>query len=218
MLKSKITWIAFAVVALVGLGNTTTDAGIVTSNNIDGSDPSAFNTFTDGMFVENFVSASGISRGPTLIKPNGASAGTYQAVGWTEGALDINEDYFSFVITPDAGTAMRLTSFTYEGRAGGQGPTSFSFRSSLDGFASDLGVATESGTTINLGPEFDYLDSSIEFRFYAYNAKGTDLSASRYGIENYSFGGFTAVPEPSSMMLVSLAACSAFLTRKRRKS
>lgn len=220
MLKSKHQWIAFAVATLVGLGNSIAAAGIVTSNEITGSNPSAFSTYTTGMVTAAGVAASGISRGPGLSAPNGASANAYQAVGWSTGALDSASGYFSFVITPDAGGVLDIDSFTYFGKSGGQGPTSFAFRSSLDGFSSNLGTATEglSGTTINLGSAFDNITSGVEFRFYAFNANKVDDSSSRYGIESYSFGGnFTAVPEPSSLMLVGLAIGGTVLTRKRRR-
>src|SRR6476619_1818622 len=114
-------------------------AATIWSNGINGADPSASNAFTDGQIVAAHLHVSGIGRGEGI---SGVKApDQYCARGWETPsfgsvALDLT-NYFQFVLTPENGFTLNLSSFVYSGQAGESGPTSFTFRSSLDNFASD---------------------------------------------------------------------------------
>jgi hypothetical protein len=130
----------------------------------------------------NLSSVSGISRG-SGISASGSTT-RYNANGWTTAtSLDVN-DYFEFTLTPASGYQINFLNFVYTGQVS-SGTPSFSFRSSLDGYTSDIGAPTAGGTTISLAA-YQSITSAITFRFYAYHlAAGTTT----YSINDFTFNG-----------------------------
>ncbi|WP_346881926.1 T9SS type A sorting domain-containing protein [uncultured Algibacter sp.] len=138
------------------------------TNNIDGANPNNFNPFTNGQIINPNISVSGIGRGPGI---GGNNAGNrYNANSWNTPALDPTA-YFEFTITPDSGFEIDFTSFEYTSQRSNASISNFAFRSSVDGFTSDIGTPTFNGTTIDLSAAaYQNITSAITFRFYAWGA------------------------------------------------
>lgn len=160
------------------------------TNPITGTNPSAFNPYVTGQTVSPNITVSGIGRGSGI---TGAAADNrYNAIGWSQVGLDAN-DYFTFTITPNAGYVIDFGNFVYTAEASGTGPVNFVFRSSLDGFTSNIGTATSSGTTIDLTAiAFQNRTSSVEFRLYAWGGFGGEFS-----VNSFTFNGVVAACAPT---------------------
>ena len=187
---------------------------MVFSNGITDSAPNLFNPFTIGQAVDTNLTASGIGRGVGI--SGNAGANRYNATGFATTLADsiTGNDYFTFTLTSHTGFQLNLTSFAYTGQASATGPVAFSFRSSIDSFANTIGSATVVGTTISLSdPSFQGLKSATEFRFYAGGGTGGTYSINEFGFS----GSVTAVPEPTSIALVSLMCCTGFVAAFRRR-
>lgn len=183
------------------------------TNPITGTNPNTANPYTFGQSVAGGLTVDGIGRGMGI---NGDNANNrYSANNWNTSALDIN-DYFTLKLTPDAGNSLNFINFVYTGQASGSGPTAFAFRSSIDTFISDIGTPTATGTTISLSSgSFQNLSSATEFRLYGWGASG---STGTFSVNDFTFNGsVTAVPEPTSIALVSLMCCTGFVAAFRRR-
>ncbi len=188
-----------------------TGAAVIFTNPITGSNPNTANPFADGQTVDVNVTVSGIGRGDGI---NGTNTNDrYNATSWNTVALD-STAYFTFTITPNAGYAIDFENFVYTGQASGMGPSSFAFRSSLDGFAGDVGSPTATGTTIDLSAlAFQGITESIEFRLYGWGA--TNVGGT-FSVNDFTFNGDVyAIPEPSRALLISLGALGLVLRRRR---
>lgn len=163
----------------------TTTAGPIWINPITGTDPSTSNPYTTGETVAGNITVSGIGRGTGISAASAADR--YSASGWNTGAsIDLN-DYFYFTITPSSGYKVDLTNFVYTGQASGSGPSSFAVRSSIDGYASNIGSPTVSGTTIDLsGASYQNLTSAVTFRLYGWASTG---GAGTYSVNSFEFNG-----------------------------
>ena len=148
---------------------------------------------------------SDIGRGSGL----GASTATsaFSARSWSTDALDL-DDYFGFSISPNEGFEMNLMTLEFDERRSGSGISSWSVRTSLDGFTLDLSpghvvvpdnTETRLGQSVELASEiFSSLDNEVEFRIYGFGAEG---SSGTWRIDNVQlFGEITPVPEPSSLI------------------
>jgi hypothetical protein len=99
--------------------------------------------------------------------------------GWPSGGLDPNY-YLEFTLTPNTGYALNIQSLVLRirhsntGSSGGSGPKSFSVRSSLDSYSSDLSTGSISGSyatfTILPGATHNNVPIAVSFRVYGYNA------------------------------------------------
>ncbi|WP_205513367.1 T9SS type A sorting domain-containing protein [Longitalea arenae] len=154
---------------------------------------------TGGTF--NTVSPADFSTAiPTKVY-HGASE-YYGEDGWPAGAAD-PAVYLQFTISPNTGYQLDLTSVILRIRrsttgASGSGPTSWSLRSSLDGYTSNLGsnslTTSYNDYTVNLGSGFLHVYTPVTFRLYGYNAivsGGGGLS--RLVLDNISIQGIGAV-------------------------
>jgi hypothetical protein len=122
--------------------------------------------------------------------------------GWPSGALN-SSMYLQFSITPNVGYQLDLTRIVLTirrsntGSPAGSGPTSWSLRSSLDGYATD--IATNSlghnynNYTVTLGSSFLHLYSTVTFRLYGYNTTVASGGTSRLVVNNISIDGLGAV-------------------------
>jgi Secretion system C-terminal sorting domain len=165
-------------------------AQAIWTNPITGTNPNTSNPYTTGQTVTGNLTVSGIGRGSGIVGNNANDR--YNASDWPNASLSIT-DYFTFTLIPDANRWINLSSFIYTGQASnGNGPTSFAFRSSLDGFSANIGSPTETGTTILLGsPSYIHLTSPIEFRFYAW---GANSNPGTFSINSFSFNGLVNLP------------------------
>lgn len=138
-------------------------------------------------------------------------------------AVDAN-DYWAFIISPNAGIELDLTDLTF--RIGGSASinTTIFVRSSLDGFAATLGSFNHTGAgvsatdrVVNLsGDSFQNLTAPVEFRFYAFdNSTSTSNAGAR--LDSIVLNGNTAVvPEPSAVLVLALGLAGLSLRRRHR--
>lgn len=154
--------------------------------------------YTAGQVVDPNITVSGISRGSGI---TGASAGNrYTATGWSTGAIDLN-DYFEFTLTPNSGYQINFVSFVYTGQVS-TGTPNHAFRSSIDGFATNIGVPTTTGTTISLtGGAYQNITSSITFRFYSF---GLAAAGTTFSINDFTFNG-TVISTSSNTITTNTA-------------
>ncbi|WP_100611171.1 T9SS type A sorting domain-containing protein [Confluentibacter lentus] len=142
------------------------------------------NPYTNGQYFDPSITVSGIGKGTGV---SGIATGTndrYNVRGWSTGSIDAN-DYFEFTITPNAGYEIDFGNFVYTSQASAGGPTLFAFRSSLDGYTSNIGTPSSGGTTINLTP-YQNITSPITFRFYAW---GAGAGTGTFSIDSFTFSG-----------------------------
>lgn len=109
-------------------------------------------------------------------------------------ALDTNvsatgSSYFEFTLTPSAGYQFTLTGITYGARSTTTGPSAFSWRSSADGFASDIasGTTLQNSTWATVNPAVTSLNSHdpVTLRLYGYGYNGAStVSAVNWRIDD----------------------------------
>lgn len=157
------------------------------TNPITGSDPGLVATYTTGQTITSNISVSGIKKGSGISGNVGDNR--YNANGWNSVSLDVN-DYFEFMITPSSGYKIDFTSFSYNSQVSGSGPTSFSVRTSLDGYTADIGSPLSGSTatlsTISLSGAYQGISSSITFRVYGW---GASASGGTFSINDFTFSG-----------------------------
>ncbi|MEP7268403.1 MAG: hypothetical protein ABI844_12320 [Saprospiraceae bacterium] len=160
---------------------------VVWTNPITGTNPASSNPYTAGQTISANIIVSGIGRGSGIGKQDAANV--YRADGWSEVGLNTS-DYFYFTLTPDPGYWINLSNFTYTATNGLGGGAQFAFRSSLDNYASNIGSAIGTGTTIALGGvDYTHVTTPITFRFYGYQGNGGNFS-----IDDFTFNGSVALP------------------------
>lgn len=175
------------------------------TNPITGTNPNTSNPYTTGQTFSPNITVSGISRGIGAV---GATANDrYNANSWNTASIDPTA-YFEWTLTPNSSFCLNLSSFVYTGQASGTGPTSFAFRSSLDGFVSNIGTANSTGTTINLSSlTYQGLNTSITFRLYAW---GASAAGGTFSINDFTFNGTTSCGPPANTITSGLISGSPF--------
>lgn len=122
--------------------------------------------------------------------------------------------YFQVTITPQSGFSMDLSQINFTSQRSGTGIRTYSVRSSVDGYATNLPASinpanvelsvqtgdvffrvkdattsAQNGSTITLGAGFTAITTPVTFRFYGWNSEGTGGS---FSIDNVSVSGSTA--------------------------
>lgn len=191
-MKTKIFFLIAIFYSFVSNGQS------IFSNTITGTTPNISNPYITGQVANANITVSGIGRGSGISGSNANNR--YNAVGWSTSTLDLN-DYFEFTLTPNSGYAINLVSFVYNSQVS-SGTANHAFRSSLDGFTSNIGAPTTTGTTISLAAaNYQAINSSITFRFYSY---GLSAGTTTFSINDFIFNGTvsstvaTPIVSPSS--------------------
>lgn len=223
-MKAKILLIGCMLSALTGAD---ASAAVITMNPITGAKPNTSNPYTTGMSSDyaSLLTATGIGRGAGITGVN--MNDTYSANGFaTGGTLNTaNNDYFTFTITANPGYQIDFSDFTFNGLRLVNGPSSLALRSSLDGYASNIGTVVATSTsatthTVDLSGT-DFLDvTDVTFRLYGYNATN-NFGQGQYSVNSYEFNGTVeAVPEPQSLALVGVGSLLMFgyLRRTRKEA
>jgi len=164
---------------------TVTDPPVsIWSNEITGTNPGLTSPYTAGDVKNANISVSGISRGSGIT--GSAANNRYTATGWTTASTADANDYFEFTLTPNSNYKIDFKTFEYTSQISG-GASSHAFRSSLDGFVSNIGTATVSGTTIDLsGNNYQNITTPVTFRFYTF---GVSASTRTFSINDFDFTG-----------------------------
>jgi hypothetical protein len=158
------------------------------NNPITGTNPNTANPYTAGQSVSSaYVTVSGIGRGSGI---NGINTNDrYNAKSWNTASINTN-NYFYFTLTStNINHVIDFSSFVYNATASPTGPTLFSFRSSLDNYATDIPSANGTGTTIDLSAAIYQNLSTITFRFFAW---GASAGSGTFSIDNFHFNGSIA--------------------------
>jgi hypothetical protein len=180
------------------------------------------------------LAASAITRGSGLTATSGMNS--INSSGWTTGASIDANDYYEFTLTPTAGFTFNVDTISLRERRSGTGILTFTIRSSLDSYATDIitpvGVPDNAGSrdhTFTLGTAFDNLLSAVTFRIYGYAAEG---AGGTWRLEdNPATGAMTitgeispvaaAVPEATSIVAWTLLGAPAIVfgvIRRRRNA
>lgn len=163
------------------------------TNPITGTDPNLSNPYSTGDIMATNITVSGIGRGTGINGNSGANR--YNANGWNTTDIDLTA-YFEWTLTPNLGCEIDFTSFVYTSQRSNSSIANFAFRSSIDGFSSNIGTPDFDGTTIDLsGLDYQNITVSITFRFYAW---GASSSANTFSINDFTFNGSTSCGTPSN--------------------
>jgi hypothetical protein len=123
----------------------------------------------------------------------------YGQDGWPTGAADPNA-YLQFGVAANAAYYLMLNKVTLSirhsttGTAAGSGPISWSLRSSLDDYTTDLATGNNltinyQTFTVNLPAAFQSIASTVTFRLYGYSSVTTAGGSNRFVINNISIQG-----------------------------
>ncbi len=141
------------------------------------------------------------------------------------------DDFIQFIVSPTAGNQFTATSFDFIWDRSGTGPSSVALFSSVDSFTNSLGTLTgltsggASTTTlrsISISGISD-ISTSTTFRLYGFGATATGGTggfdtATGSTVNNVILNGsVSAVPEPTSMVLVGLMGVAGVAVRARRR-
>jgi hypothetical protein len=160
----------------------------------------------------NTVSAADFS-GTIPARAFNSSSEYYGEGGWPAGAINTST-YLEFSISPNTGYQLDLMSITLRlrrsntGTPSGSGPTQWSLRSNIDGFAADIAsnslIYTHVDYTVPLNSAFLNRYTTITFRLYGYNVVINSGGLSRVVMDNISIQGIGEV------LPVSLTGIQAF--------
>jgi len=162
-------------------------------NPITGTNPNTANPYTAGQTINPNLTASGIGRGPGITGSN--TNNRYNATGWNSVALDAN-DYYEFILTPNAGSGINFISLVVTLQNSGTGPGTYALRSNKDAFAADIGTLVSNSTTgavntVDLSAAaFQNINSAITFRIYAW---GASSGAGSFSVNDFIFNGITGL-------------------------
>ncbi|WFB36346.1 PEP-CTERM sorting domain-containing protein [Kiritimatiellota bacterium B12222] len=200
-------------------------------------------TFTDSSFASTDASTSwttsdlgnGVGLPLTVSATEGNPA---PGIEITFGGFDyadlsaslVANGYYSFTITPDAGTELTFTDLTFEmyKQSGATATVSATIFSSIDGFAT-TGDAIGAGELVGGGEQSGFflgrtvvlsslptVSTATEFRIYLDDG-GANNSSNEFRLDNIVLNGTASViPEPSSILLM-LGASLVFMVTARRR-
>jgi hypothetical protein len=174
-------------------------------NPINGVNSNVSNPYTIGQIVDPNIMVTGIGRGTGIFGIN--SNNRYDARSWKSNMLDPNA-YFEFTIMSNTDKKIDFISFVYTGQISINGPTLFAFRSSVDGFTSDIGIVSAMGSTVSLSATaFQGVTSPIAFRLYGWAA---NTGTGTFSINDFQFNGIVscAVPQITTLQETSLSCSS----------
>lgn len=187
--------------------------------------------------LSNHIASALLTIGPGA-SPSAAQS-TFGGYGFNQSSLAsaiANGDYISFTVAPTPGyilsissievllgkgssTATTMQTYLFSSRTG------FDERSSLEHFSFNSVSAkkhtfpdTPSYTFLDTVPSLQQVDSMLEFRLYGFSSTSSDTLRIRdlSGADLTVFGSVSAVPEPSSYIVVLAAASFIGALAKRR--
>ena len=176
--------------------------GTLYGNAITATNPSAENPFNTGEYTNTGgidLTNSFLTRSSALTASSAADR--FSATNFTIATTPDTTKYFALTLTPTSGSVIDFTSLSISLQRSGTGPTSFSVRSSLDSYGTDIATGTLSGTaavtyTVDLSATtFNAISSAITFEVFEYGGSSTAGTGS---INDFAFIG--SVPEPATFL------------------
>ena len=185
--------ILLIVIGNVGFGQAILQWNTFGNAGTETTEPSVFN---DGnLSATNLTMGAGVT---PVANGNRFGGSNWWDAGNTAGGNTIGEaiagnNYFQFIVTPTAGCSVTPTSFVFSFDRSGTGPSTMVLRSSVDGFAANIGsiavaASLNSGYTIAI-PGITNVSGSITFRLYGTGAStlagtgGFDCSATGVNVQ-----------------------------------
>jgi cysteine-rich repeat protein len=147
-------------------------------------------TFAADLVDPALAATPAMSRG-TGVTPS-AAADAFSASAWTTSTAIDTTDFYRFTVTPAAGKAMNLLALQLDERRSATGIRSWSIRSSLDAFASDLAVFMVPDDTLTrteratLPAQFRNLTTPVEFRIFGF---GSEAATGTWRLDNVELIG-----------------------------
>jgi hypothetical protein len=184
----------------------------------------SFNNVLTGTGSANST-AGNASLGSTIAAGGAFNGGTvYYGEGpWPAGSIDLNA-YLEFSITPTAGHTLTVSTLVMQIRrsttgSSGAGPNTWSLRSNLDGFSTDIssGVLSANSipaTVVTLGISFMNMPSKVIFRLYGYNATVSSGGLDRFVYDDIEADGSIVLPLVFDYFKVSAESQSAKIAWK----
>ena len=132
-----------------------------------------------------------------------------------------NSGYIELSITNNTGLAQTLKEFDFGARSTGTGPINFTLRSSSDGFLSDLLTSSNLANSTwsfknNATISYTIPTGSISLRLYGFGgSSAVGAINGRFDDFTIAFSDISAVPEPSSLLLVGCVSAMVLLRRRR---
>jgi len=154
-----------------------------------------------GAAAHNTLSTADFNSGIPTKSFNG-SVEYFGENGWPAGSINTGT-YLQFSISPNTGYQLDLTSILLRirrsntGSPAGSGPTSWSLRSSVDGYASDIASNSlshnYSNYSVALGSAFLNQYTTVTFRLYGYNVSINSGGTSRLVVDSINIQGIGVV-------------------------
>ncbi len=158
-----------------------------------------FNNASLAASTTGHLTAGSASLGPSIVS-NAFNCSTeyYGQDGWPTGSIDLNA-YLQFTVTSNSAYYLVLNTVALTirrsntGNPDGAGPNTFSLRSSLDNYSTDIYTSSMTDAyvtyTITLPVAFQAIPSSVTFRLYGYNTTINSGGSSRFVYDNIVVSG-----------------------------
>ena len=143
------------------------------------------------------ITASNTTIGSDIAGLGFSGTDFYGQDGWPSGAIDLNA-YLQITVSPNTAYYLVLNSISFNLRrsttgSSGAGPQSWSLRSSVDGFTSDLLTGTLTGAyqsfSLSLPAAFQTLSGAVTFRIYGFNQVTSSGGSNRLVTDNITLTG-----------------------------
>jgi len=179
-MRNKIPWKTFlsSVLLILALKSFLLSAGFGTLVNYSFIGVPGNQLQISPITTNSNLTASPLTRGTGLMPNEGSDC--LNSSDWSTGGTDFN-DYYGFVITPNAGYEVDLTTLAFSERRSKTGIANFQVRVSVDNFASFITLSTIAvpDDTSTRSQNIDLTGVSllqnqtnpVTFRLYGYNAK-----------------------------------------------
>ena len=172
-------------------------------------------TLAGSLTAAAHLTPSNFAAGSVVSSTSFNGAEWYGQDGWPSAAAPDPNAYFQFKVTGNPGYYLVLNSVSMTirhsntGTGLGSGPQSWSLRSSLDNYATDIqtGTLTENYATVplTLPVAFQTIPSTVTFRLYGYNQVTTSGGFNRFVIDNFTLQGST----PAGTLAIQWVSLSA---------
>ncbi|SOD88372.1 endonuclease/exonuclease/phosphatase family protein [Spirosoma fluviale] len=186
--------------------------------NFEGTPGSLTAAAASTITADNAAFGSGVTSVTFVAGSGGGRA--YTGTGWNVTSPDANK-YIQVSLGPVASYTMALSQLSFDEQRSGTGPTTWTLRSSLDNFATDINTTPTSTTSptsngsftsrvvsLSANAAFQNLSAPVTFRIYGYGASG---SGGTWRFDNITVNGTVGPLDPTAPLIsVNPASLSNF--------